>query len=86
MTLDLTTILGGIAGVVMLVMSMMIKSARSDKKVAEMERDKEKTKSESLKKRVEAHEKRQQIENDIAIGDMPNHDGVRDPYDRDSSS
>ena len=84
--MDLITIIGGIAGAVILLLSMMVKSARSDKKLAEKERDASEAKAKGAEERVKAHEKRQEIEQDIAIGDLPNADGVRDPYDRDSSS
>ena len=82
--LDLTTILGAIAGAVMFILSMMVKSARSDKKLAEKERDEAEAKAISTEKRIEAHEKREEIEQDIAMGDYPYVDGMRDPYDRDS--
>lgn len=36
-----------------------------------------------LKLEVVAHESRQKIEDDIAMGDMPIIDGVRDPNQRD---
>lgn len=85
--LGLTEILGGLAGVAILVLSMMVKSSKSDKKAAELERDQAVQKAQSTQKRVEAHEKRQEIEEDIAIGDLPNTDGVHDdPYNRDSRS
>ena len=82
--LDLTTILGAIAGAIMFALSMMVKSARSDKKLAEKERDEAEAKSIATEKRIEAHEKRGEIEQDIAIGDYPYTGGMRDPYDRDS--
>lgn len=82
MTFGLVEILGGIAGIAFLIMSMMVKSSRSGKKAAEAERDKAIKKAESAEKRIKAHEKRQEIESDIALGDHPNTDGVRDPYDR----
>lgn len=85
--LGLTEILGGLAGVVILVLSMMVKSSKSDKKAAELERDQAVEKVQSTQKMVEAHEKRQAIEDDIAIGDLPNTDGLHDdPYNRDSRS
>lgn len=85
--LSLTEILGGLAGVVILVLSMMVKSSKSDKKAAELERDQAVQNAQSTQKRVEAHEKRQAIEDDIAIGDLPNTDGLHDdPYNRDSRS
>lgn len=85
--LGLTEILGGLAGVVILVLSMMVKSSKIDKKAAEIERDQAVKKAQSTQKRVEAHEKRQAIEDDIAIGDLPNTDGLHDdPYNRDSRS
>lgn len=85
--LGLTEILGGLAGAAILVLSMMVKSSKSDKKVAELERDQAVQKAQSTQKRVEAHEKRQAIEDDIAIGDLPNTYGVHDdPYNRDSRS
>lgn len=39
MTFGLVEILGGIAGIAFLIMSMMVKSSRSGKKAAEAERD-----------------------------------------------
>lgn len=87
MGLGLVEILGGLAGVVILVLSMMVKSSKSDKKAAELERDQAVQKAQSTQKRVEAHEKRQAIEDGIAIGDIPNTDGMHDdPYNRDSRS
>lgn len=87
MGLGLVEILGGLAGVVILVLSMMVKSSKSDKKAAELERDQAVKKAQSTQKRVEAHEKRQAIEDDIAIGYLPNTDGMHDdPYNRDSRS
>lgn len=83
MSFDIATIIAAVSGVIALVMSMMVKSARSDKKLAEKERDQAVAKTESIQKRVEAHEKRQEIEQDIALGEQPNTDGMRDPYDRD---
>jgi hypothetical protein len=54
MTLDLTTIMGGIAGVVILFLSMMAKSARSDKKLAEKERDDAQAEAMSANQRIES--------------------------------
>ncbi|QGF21015.1 TMhelix containing protein [Vibrio phage Seahorse] len=83
----MTEILGGLAGVVILVLSMMVKSSKSDKKAAELERDQAVQKAQSTQKRVEAHEKREEIEQDIAMGDLSNTDGLHDdPYNRDSRS
>ncbi|QWX10243.1 hypothetical protein PP411_gp44 [Vibrio phage vB_VpP_BT-1011] len=66
---------------------MMVKSSKSDKKAAEIERDQAVQKAQSTQKRVEAHEKREEIEQDIAMGDLPNTDGLHDdPYNRDSRS
>ncbi len=85
--IGLTEILGGMAGVAILVLSMMVKSSKSEKKAAELERDQAVQKAQSTQKRVEAHEKREEIEQDIAMGDLPNTDGMHDdPYNRDPRS
>ena len=51
---------------------------------AEQERDIAQSDADSSKERIEAHVKREEIEQDIAIGDLPNvDDGLRDKYQRD---
>lgn len=84
----LTKIKAGLALVVFLIiggLSAMLKIRTSQKEAAEDERDSAELKAKSTQKRVEAHEKRQAIEDDIAIGDLPNTDGLHDdPYNRDS--
>lgn len=54
MTLDLTTILSMIGGAVILFLSMMVKSARSDKKLAEKERDDAQVEAMSANQRIES--------------------------------
>ncbi|AUR88500.1 TMhelix containing protein [Vibrio phage 1.115.B._10N.222.49.B11] len=84
--IDLMTVLGGIAGAAILALSALLKVARNGKKLAEKERDIAEAKVNGVEKRIEAHEKREEIEQDIAMGDHPYVDGMRDPYDRDSRS
>lgn len=68
-------------------LSAMLKIKTNQKEKAESERDAAESKAISTQKRVEAHEKREEIEQDIAIGDLPNTDGLHDdPYNRDSRS
>lgn len=81
--MTLIEIVGAVIGVAFLVMSMMIKSAKSGKKAAEIERDQAKTKAESMKRVIESHEKRLQIEDDMA-GNGTSPDRLQnDPYNRD---
>lgn len=85
----LTKIKAGLALIVFLIiggLSAMLKIRTSQKEKAETERDVAESKASSSQRRVEAHEKRQEIEEDIAIGDHPNTDGVHDPYNRDNRS
>lgn len=86
----LTKIKAGLALVFFLIiggLSAMLKIRTNQKEEAEAERDIAESKASSTQKRVEAHEKRQDIEDDIAIGDLPNTDGMHDdPYNRDPRS
>lgn len=82
MAIDLSALIGAVGVVIAIIASLLAKNANSSKKLAEKERDQAIGQKQSAEKRVEAHEKRQQIEEDIAIGDQSNVDGVRDPYDR----
>ncbi|WVH05486.1 hypothetical protein KKJFFJLC_00028 [Vibrio phage vB_VpaS_PGB] len=67
-------IIGGLSSL------LSIRTKQRDK--ARHETEKAKSKADSAEKRIQAHEKRQEIENDIAIGDHTNTDWMRDPYDR----
>ena len=51
---------------------------------AEQERDMAQNDADSSKERIKAHVKREEIEQEIVIGDLPNVDnGLRDKYQRD---
>lgn len=75
--------LGGLAAV--LFAMLKYQSSRADK--ANERANIAESKVTSADKRIEAHEKRDEIEQDIAIGDVPYIDErLRDPYDRDEST
>lgn len=57
MTLGLTEILGGLAGVVFLVMSFMVKSAKHSKKEAELDRDIAEKKAKIFEQKAKSYEK-----------------------------
>jgi len=85
MMLDITTIISMIGGALILLLSVMLKSARLEKNIAEKERDSAEAKAQGADARVKAHEKRQEIEQNISTG-MHNPQRLRDPYNRDSDS
>lgn len=62
---------------------MLFQARTRQRDKAVEERDAAKEDLQTVQKRIEAHGKRQQIEDDIAIGDIPDTSGMRDPYARD---